>query len=244
MNQKQIYISLLFSLLHLIVYAQNMDATDYETLSKWHVTKEVSQQSVEEFGIENCFGEHIIDDHIFARIKCLSYKENCTVSLNELRYIRLLHYGTNGEIRVGEMICNRAISSEIISIFKALYDAKYRIERIQLIDEFGADDQLSMANNNSSSFNFRYISGTTKLSKHSLGLAVDINPLYNPYVRTIGGRMVVEPTEAKEYADRKKDFAYKIDQNDLCYKLFISHGFTWGGNWNSSKDYQHFEKNL
>ena len=130
----------------------------------------------------------------------------------------------------------------MISIFRVLYKKKYPIEKLRLVDEYNADDEESMEDNNSSCFNFRYISGTTKVSNHGLGLAIDINPLYNPYVKNNGGKFHVEPATAGDYVDRNKNFLYKIDHNDLCYKQFKKHGFTWGGDWSSVKDYQHFEK--
>ena len=78
-------------------------------------------------------------------------------------------------------------------------------------------------------------------SKHGLGFAVDINTLYNPYTKEVNGKRILEPATAGEYVDRNKDFPYKIDHSDLCYKLFTEHGFEWGGDWKSAKDYQHFE---
>lgn len=86
-----------------------------------------------------------------------------------------------------------------------------------------------MSDNNSSAFNFRFISHTTKISKHGLGMAVDINTLYNPYVKTVNGKLSIEPANAEAYVDRSGDFPHKIDHNDLCYKLFTRYGFTWGG---------------
>ena len=109
-------------------------------------------------------------------------------------------------------------------------------------DEYDADDEASMRDNNSSAFNFRFISHTTKVSKHGLGMAVDINPLYNPYVKAVKGETSIEPAVAAAYVDRSGDFPYKIDHDDLCYKLFTKYGFTWGGDWEHSKDYQHFER--
>ena len=98
-------------------------------------------------------------------------------------------------------------------------------------------------NNNTSCFNYRVVENTSSLSKHALGLAIDINPLYNPYITyNKDGTSNVSPVAAMDYADRDKSFPYKIDEDDLCYKLFVEHGFTWGGNWNSCKDYQHFQK--
>ena len=114
-----------------------------------------------------------------------------------------------------------------------------------MIDEYDGDDISSMEANNPSCFNYRPIQDSTKLSKHALGLAVDINPLYNPYITyNTDGTEDVSPVSGSAYADRSISFSYKIDESDLCYKLFTQHGFTWGGNWNSCKDYQHFQKTV
>ena len=182
-----------------------------------------------------------INDEIFARIKGKSFKDNCTLPLEDLRYIHVLHKDLDGNTHEGEIICNTYIAFDLLDIFMKLYDANYPIERIRLVDEYDADDETSMRDNNSSSFNFRFISHTTKISKHGLGLAVDINTLYNPFVKEVNGKKILEPATAGEYTDRSKEFPYKIDTEDLCYKLFTEHGFEWGGNWKTVKDYQHFE---
>lgn len=211
-------------------------------LSEWEAGMSISEQSVASFGLENCFTSQPIGEEVFDRIKGLSYKDNCTVALEELRYLKVLHYNANGQITMGEIVCNKSISDDLLYIFSGLFEAEYRIESVRLVDEYAADDNLSMINNNTSAFNFRNIAGSTQLSKHSLGLAVDINPLYNPYVKSVEDRLIVEPEQAREYVDRDKDFLYKIDTDDLCYKLFAERGFEWGGSWTSLKDYQHFEK--
>ena len=114
---------------------------------------------------------------------------------------------------------------------------------MRLIDEYDADDERSMQANNTSCFNFRAIAGSTKLSKHSQGLAIDINPLYNPCVKQRkDGRTVVQPATGRKYANRNKRWPYMIVKDDLCYRLFIEHGFKWGGSWRTTKDYQHFER--
>ncbi len=182
-----------------------------------------------------------IDDELFARIKGKSFKEECTLPVEDLRYIHLLHKDLDGSIHEGEMICNKYIADDVCEIFEELYDADYPIERVRLIDEYDADDETAMEDNNSSSFNFRFISHTTRVSKHGLGLAVDLNTLYNPYIKMVDGELIIEPVTAKEYTDRSKTFSYKIDENDLAYKLFTEHGFEWGGSWEDRKDYQHFE---
>ncbi len=181
------------------------------------------------FADDNFYAKEI-DDVIFSRIKGKSYKDNCTVPLSELRYLHVLHVGFDGETHEGEIICNVSIADDLLDIFKKLYDAKYQIEKIKLVDEYNADDESSMRDNNSSCFNFRFISHTTKVSKHGRGVAIDINTYF------------IEPATAGDYIDRTKDFPHKIDENDLCYKLFTEHGFEWGGHWKSLKDYQHFEK--
>lgn len=183
-----------------------------------------------------------ISDSIYMRIYGKSFKEDCTTSRTDLRYLQVMHYNKEGEVCRGELICHRTIANDLLAIFKELYEARYPIERMVLVDEYNADDEASMAANNTSAFNFRYISGTRRLSNHSRGLAVDINPLYNPYVRWRNGKRIVSPKGAGKYADRSLDFPYKITRNDLCYKLFKKYGFTWGGDWKNSKDYQHFEK--
>lgn len=197
-----------------------------------------------ETGIENVdslFTIQKIDDNLFSRIKGKSYKEGCTVPLEELRYLTILHFDNEGNIKKGEIICNKAIADDLLDIFRNLYKAGYPIERVSLIDDFDADDIKSMQANNTSCFNYRPIAGSKKLSKHALGRAIDINPLYNPYVKK-GEKVIVSPEEGRPYADRKGDFPFKIDKDDLCYKEFTAHGFVWGGDWKSLKDYQHFEK--
>ena len=191
---------------------------------------------------DNFYGiEFTEDSDIFSHIKGKSYKDDCTVPLSELRYLHVLHVGFDGQTHEGEIICNKKIAEDLLEIFEGLYEAGYQIEKIRLVDEYNADDESSMADNNSSAFNFRFISHTTKVSNHGYGLAIDINPLYNPYVKTVNGNLNIEPANSADYVDRTKEFDHKIDENDLAYQLFTAHGFTWGGSWKSSKDYQHFE---
>lgn len=214
-----------------------------DIFSQWKAGEKVSEKDVAIFGKENCFVSEEISDSIFRIMKGKSFKKNCTIPRSDLRYIKVLHKNLQGETMLGEMVCNKAIASDLLVIFQKLYDASYPIERMVLIDSYNADDISSMEANNSSSFNFRFVSGTNKLSKHSEGMAVDINPLYNPYVKKrADGTVVVSPESATPHVNRKKSFQYKICRNDLCVKLFKQHGFSWGGDWKSLKDYQHFEK--
>ncbi len=166
------------------------------------------------------------------------------IRYEDLRYVHVLHYNFEGESTEGELICNAAIAQDLVEVFYELYKAEYQIEKIRLIDEYEGDDDRSMEDNNTSCFNYRMVEGTDKLSRHAYGLAIDVNPFYNPYVRyNKDGSLHIDPKGSEPYADRSVSFPYKIDENDLCHKLFKEHGFTWGGDWNSMKDYQHFQKN-
>ena len=186
-----------------------------------------------------CISE--IDNKIFSRIAGKSYKVNCPLPLSELRYVEFLHKNLSGETLCGEMICNVKIADDLLDIFKKLFEANYPIEKARLIDEYDADDELSMRDNNSSSFNFRFISFTNRISRHGYGLAVDINPLYNPYIKTVDGKKIIAPDNSADYEDRTKNFPYKITADDLCCRLFREKNFLWGGDcWDDEKDYQHF----
>lgn len=194
-------------------------------------------------GTEKGFSQQAIPDAVFERMQGKSFPVGCKVSRNDLRYLRIKHYDLQGRVHEGEMICNKRIANDLIDIFKELYRQKYPIERMRLIDDYDADDEKSMQANNTSCFCYRRVEGYNKLSNHSMGMAVDINPLYNPlYKRYSNGKELVQPSNAKRYCDRKASFNYKIVKGDLLYRLFVNHGFEWGGDWHSKKDYQHFEK--
>lgn len=175
----------------------------------------------------------------------LNVGEQNDISYADLRYVHIIHYDFDGKLAEGELICHNSIAEDLVEIFYDLYASEYQIEKVTLIENYNGDDTASMADNNTSCFNYRVVDGTKSLSRHALGLAIDINPLYNPYIRyDKKGGQTVSPVEGEAYADRTVSFPYKIDPDDLCYRLFTEHGFTWGGNWNSSKDYQHFQKAL
>ena len=185
------------------------------------------------------FSAEPIPSQVEARMRGSSFPEGATVSLDELRYLRLSYYDFNGVPQTGEMVCNVAIAQDLLEIFEALFEAKYPIRSIRLIDDFGASDDASMLADNTSCFNYRLVPGQGNLSRHALGMAVDVNPFENPYIDRQG---VIRPPEAERYVDRTADFPHKIDCDDLCCRLFRAHGFTWGGGWAHSKDYQHFQK--
>lgn len=202
----------------------------------------VEDSVITQTGMEQFFYKEELTDEVFARMDGVSYPQNAQIGREELCYLRVLHTGFDEKTYIGELVVNQKIADDVLEIMKELYENHYPIEKMHLIDEYGADDEASMSDNNTSAFNYRTIAGTNRLSKHGQGLAVDINPRYNPCVRTKNGITTVEPQNGSAYVDRNADFSYKITEGDLCLQLFLEHGFTWGGSWNSVKDYQHFEK--
>ncbi len=206
-------------------------------------TQPLSDDLSNRFVYKDGFYYEPISNEIFKRISGISYPVDCSVPLDDLRYLSLLYNDFNGDTQMGEMICNKSIAEDLLEIFCELYQNGYQIESIKLIDEYNGDDTASMLANNTSCFNYRVVEGTTRLSNHAKGLAIDLNPFYNPYITyNKDGSINISPEGSEAYADRASAFPYKIDENDLAYKLFKEHGFTWGGNWNSVKDYQHFER--
>ena len=231
------------------IYGDGVEKTDFtfpvdtQALTEWQAGRTVSAEAVSAFGgVDKCFAAEPIPDRVWQRMQGKTYKENPYIGRDDLRHIRALHWDYDNLTHVGEMICNAQIADRVVRILRQLYDAKYPIQRMVLPDVYDADDETQMRANNSSCFCYRPISGTTKLSKHARGLAIDINTLYNPYYkdRTDGTRYI-QPATAAEYCDRTKTFPYKIDHDDLCFRLFTEAGFEWGGDWTSCKDFQHFE---
>lgn len=193
-------------------------------------------------GVDVYFSAHEISDALFARMYGKSYKENCSIPREELRYLKMLHCGPDGASYVGEMVCNREIAQEVLAVFRELYDCSYPIEKMVLVDDYDGDNLRSALDNNTSCFNFREAEGTsTSLSFHASGRAIDVNPKYNPYLWTDeAGIRQCGPEESWEYADRTKEFPYKITEDDPCKTIFEAHGFFWGGNFVYDKDYMHF----
>ena len=231
------------------IYGEGVVKTDFtfpvdtKPLTEWQAGRTVSQEAVDAFGgIDMCFAAEPIPDGVWARMQGKTYKENPYIGRDDLRHIRALHWDYDNQMHVGEMIVNKQIADRVVSILRQLFDAKYPIQRMLLPDVYDADDETQMRDNNSSSFCYRAIAGSSKLSKHARGLAIDINTLYNPYYKgRDDGTRFIQPATAADYCDRTWDFPYKIDHDDLCFRLFTEAGFEWGGDWTSCKDFQHFE---
>ena len=185
------------------------------------------------------FEYHPIDKEIEEIITGVSWKQNDTVKIDDLCYVSVTYWGFDEKPHYGELIVNKDIGQEVVEIFKELYAAKFPIEKIKLIDEYDAIDTKSMEDNNTSAFCYREVEGKPgKLSKHSYGIAIDINPLQNPYVY----KDKVSPEAGRKYLNRSKASKGFIVKDDVCYKAFTSRGWTLGGDWKYEKDYQHFQK--
>ncbi len=191
------------------------------------------------------FSAQEIPDSIWMKMQGKSFHPNPHIQRHDLRYLKVLHWDYDERTHIGELVCNRLIADKLLSIFQELYANHYPIQHIRLADEYDADDERQMRDNNTSCFCYRNVPDTKKLSYHARGLAIDINTLYNPYVRfRKDGSMIVQPSNGKPYTDRRKQYRYKIKEGDLCLRLFLKHGFIWGGHWRTMKDYQHFEYHL
>ncbi|MDO4804553.1 MAG: M15 family metallopeptidase [Lachnospiraceae bacterium] len=192
-------------------------------------------------------------DPIFARIIDRSFRYNEKIFLEDLRYIKLLHRNFEGRTQVGELIVNAAIEWDILDIFTLLYLNGYEINSMYLIDNFWAGDGdssdfASIEMDNTSAFCYRTVTGSSgNLSNHAYGLAIDLNPLENPYVRVDGSGYATSSHSGSEpYCNNRSSalMPHVIDYDDLAYQLFTEHGFAWGGDWGDPKDYQHFQKEL
>lgn len=215
------------------------------TQKKYKDTVQIIVLDKETFIYKNGFSMQVISSEIKNRISGKSYKKNPNIQYSDLRYLSMAYYNFNGQVEIGEMIVNKEIAKDVLKIFYQLYKMKYPIEKMKLIDEYEADDTASMEDNNTSCFNYREVAGSEHLSKHAYGCAIDINPRINPYINNKGQ---LSPKNGKKYKVRDigkckgKYKKYMIQKNDEIYKLFLRHGFTWGGDWYTMKDYQHFQK--
>ena len=161
----------------------------------------------------------------------------------DLRLLTLPYRDFSGAEKTGQLIVQTSVAADVRDVFVSLYtDNSFAIARMDLVDEFGGDDDASMAANNTSGYNCRKASGSRRLSSHALGLAIDVNPLVNPFVWKKGtspkeGEPFDTPAERQAAAGKQPGL---ITANSAVTLAFKAKGWTWGGSWTSSKDYQHF----
>lgn len=178
--------------------------------------------------------------NVLEKMKIHSWHPGCPVDLTDLRYLRLSHWGFDGKVHQGELVVHHRVAQDVADIFAELFEKRFPIEKMRLIDEYRGSDDASMADDNTSAFNCRFVSGTNHWSLHAYGLALDVNPLINPYVT--GKR--VSPQAGEKYLDRTMKADGLVTRGGVCYQAFVQRGWRWGGDWKNSKDYQHFDTRL
>jgi hypothetical protein len=173
------------------------------------------------------------------RIRHSTWHAGCPVAPEVLRELTLTYLDFTATRRTGTLIVHRDLADEVVRIFQLLLEHGFMIERMVPIEDYGGDDDASMAANNTSAFNCRDATGKPGIfSNHSWGRAIDINPLINPYVK---GDKVLPPA-GRQYLDRAKAFKGSILKDSFIVREFEKAGWTWGGRWPDRQDYQHFEK--
>jgi hypothetical protein len=180
-----------------------------------------------------------VPDEVAARMRGHSWHEGCPIPIAELAYLRVSFVGYDGAVHEGELVVQAQVAREVLDIFRDLFELRYPIEKMQLVDGYGGDDDASMADNNTSGFNCRFVAGKPGVfSKHSYGRAIDVNPRVNPMV--VKGQ--ASPQNGATFVDRRRHAPGLLRMGDKAVTAFIRRGWAWGGAWVSLKDYQHFEK--
>lgn len=168
-----------------------------------------------------------------------SWRPGCPVGLDALRIVRVTYRGFDREAHTGRLVVHRNWADEILDTFRTIYEARFTIRRVRLVDRYGADDRRSMAADNTSAFNCRYRAGVCCIwSQHAYGRAIDINPVENPFVYRGG----FAPPAGEPYLDRRRDRRGMIHHGDEVWRAFRDIGWRWGGDW-EYPDYQHFSRN-
>jgi peptidoglycan LD-endopeptidase CwlK len=156
--------------------------------------------------------------------------------LENLRLVDVYYYGFDDKLHKGQLVVHKDVVLDVIEIFEIIRESRFPIDKVVPISKYGWSDEKSMQDNNTSAFNYRFISGSRVISNHAAGLAIDINPSLNPYIKngnSLPSNCVYDTTKAGA-----------ISSGSQLVKEFKQRGWQWGGDWKSLKDYQHFEKKL
>jgi len=179
-----------------------------------------------------------IDAELRARMSGVSWHRGCPVGFSGLRLLRVSHWGFDGEARRGRLVVHRDHAAAMLTVLRKLYELRYPIRQMRLVDAYGGDDRRSMAADNTSAFNCRTVAGSPGVwSEHAYGRAIDVNPIENPYVTDSG---YVSPPQGASYTDRSRRAEGLIHDGGAVVRAFAAAGWEWGGDWAWPKDYQHF----
>lgn len=177
-----------------------------------------------------------IDDAIAARMSA-SWRPGCPVELADLRLVELAHWNYDDRVTTGELVIHADHADQMVTVFATLFEIRFPIQRMELVDAYDGDDDRSMAANNTSAFNCREVAWKPGVwSNHAFGAAIDVNPLVNPFVSPTA----VFPPEGEIYADRSVQVTGGLYPGDPAVRAFADVGWGWGGDWSSAKDWQHF----
>ena len=162
-----------------------------------------------------------------------SYRAGCPVGPPGLRTVVVSHWDFDGKARVGRIVVAKRLAPGLVTVFRKLWDARFPIRRLRPVPAYGGDDDRSMAADNTSGFNCRFVSGTNRWSMHAYGEAIDVNPVENPYVRG----STVSPPAGRAYLDRMTYRKGMAVQTGIVVRAFAAAGWKWGASFG---DYQHF----
>jgi hypothetical protein len=175
-----------------------------------------------------------------AQMTGVSWHEGCPVGLGDLRLITLTYRGFDGRPHTGRLVANRTAAPTLVAVFRRLYAVGFPIRRMEPVDRYGGDDFRSIEADNTSAFNCRAATGSSRWSNHAYGLAIDVNPIENPYVS--GGRSS-HPASAP-YLNRLRRRPGTAFEGGVLVEAFRAAGWGWGGSWSGGvRDYQHFSSN-
>ncbi|MEU0370302.1 M15 family metallopeptidase [Streptomyces sp. NPDC006283] len=166
-----------------------------------------------------------------------SHEPGCPVPPSRLRLIEMNHWGFDGRIHRGELIVHQDVVRPVLRVFGKAFEERFPIHRMRGMAEYGGSDASAMADDNTSAFNCRRVTGdSSHLSRHSYGDAIDINPVENPYVDRAGA---IHPPAGKQHLDRDRRTKGMLRPGDAVTVAMNEAGWEWGGHW-SPPDYQHF----
>jgi len=176
--------------------------------------------------------------HVTAAQLPYSWHRGCPVAPAQLRRVRLSYWGFDGRAHTGALVVNSSAVGDVVRVFRRLYAGRFPVRRMRPIDAYRGVDERSLAADNTAAFNCRYAvaPGPKRWSVHAYGLAVDIDPVENPYV--LNGR--VHPRAGRAYLNRSRIRPGMAYRGGLLVNAFAAAGWQWGGRWTASPDYQHF----
>jgi hypothetical protein len=162
-----------------------------------------------------------------------SHREGCPVGPAALRTVVVSHWGFDGTPRTGRIVVSRRTAASVVRVFRTLWQERFPIRRLQPVSAYRGSDDASMAADNTSGFNCRFVGGTSRWSMHAYGEAIDVNPVENPYSRG----STVSPAAGRAYLDRTRYRPGMAVTGGVLVRAFAAIGWKWGSSFG---DYQHF----